>query len=80
METGLQLGSSSLHIRSQMMDLTLSNKDPSYKAVSIFETVISISSFKYILEIMIQELLKSLSHIIDSVFSRKSLTQKYKIL
>ena len=33
METGLQLGS-------QMMDLTWSNKDPSYKAVSIFETVI----------------------------------------
>ena len=40
METGLQLGSLLLHIGSQMMDLTWSNKDLSYKAVSIFETVI----------------------------------------
>ena len=40
METGLQLGSLLLHIGSQIMDLTWSNKDPSYKAVSIFETVI----------------------------------------
>ena len=40
METGLQLGSLLLHIGSQMMDLTWSNKDQSYKAVSIFETVI----------------------------------------
>ena len=40
METGLQLGSDLLQIGSQMMDLTWSNKDPSNKAVSIFETVI----------------------------------------
>ena len=40
METVLQLGSLLLHIGSQMMDPTRSNKDPSYKAVSIFETVI----------------------------------------
>ena len=40
METGLQLGFLLLHIESQMMDLTWSNKDPSFKAVSIFETVI----------------------------------------
>ena len=40
MDTGLQLGSLLLHIGSQMMDLTWSNKDQSYKAVSIFETVI----------------------------------------
>ena len=40
METGLQLGSDLLQVGSQMMDLTWSNKDPSYKAVSIFETVI----------------------------------------
>ena len=41
METGLQLGSDLLQVGSQMMDLTWSNKDPSNKAVSIFETVIS---------------------------------------
>ena len=40
METGLQLGSLLLQVGSQMMDLTWSNKDPSNKAVSIFETVI----------------------------------------
>ena len=40
METGLQLGSDLLQVGSQMMDLTWSNKDPSNKAVSIFETVI----------------------------------------
>ena len=40
METGLQLGSLLLYIGSQMRDLTLCNKDPSYKPVSIFETVI----------------------------------------
>ena len=42
METGLQLGSLLLQVGSQMMDLTWSNKDPSNKAVSIFETVIRI--------------------------------------
>ena len=41
METGLQLGSDLLQVGSQMMDLTWSNKDPSNKAVSIFETVIN---------------------------------------
>ena len=40
METGLKLGSLLLHIESQMRDLTWSNKDPSYKAVSIFISVI----------------------------------------
>ena len=40
METGLQFGSDLLQVESQMMDLTWSNKDPSNKAVSIFETVI----------------------------------------
>ena len=40
METGLQLGSDLLQVGSQIMDLTWSNKDPSNKAVSIFETVI----------------------------------------
>ena len=40
METGLQLGSDLLQVGSQMMGLTWSNKDPSNKAVSIFETVI----------------------------------------
>ena len=40
MDTGLQLGSLLLHHGSQMMDLIWSNKDPSYKAVSIFEAVI----------------------------------------
>ena len=41
METGLQLGSDLLQVGSQMIDLTWSNKDPSNKAVSIFETVIT---------------------------------------
>ena len=45
METGLQLGSDLLQVGSQMMDLTWSNKDPSNKAVSIFETVIYNNSF-----------------------------------
>ena len=49
METGLQLGSLLLHIRSQMMDLTWSNKDPSFKAVSIFETVIADLHLHYLL-------------------------------
>ena len=40
MGTGLQLGSLLIQVGSQMMDLTWRNKDPSYKAVSIFETVI----------------------------------------
>ena len=40
METGLQLGSDLLQYGSQIMDLTWSNKDPSNKAFSIFETVI----------------------------------------
>ena len=40
METGLQLGSDLLQVGSHMIDLTWSNKDPSNKAVSIFETVI----------------------------------------
>ena len=40
METAFKLGALLLHIESQMMDLTWSNKDPSWKAVSIFETVI----------------------------------------
>ena len=40
METGLQLGSLLLHIGSQMRDLTWSNKDPSYKAISIFISAI----------------------------------------
>ena len=39
METGLQLGSLLLQVYSQIMDMTWSNKDPSNKAVSIFETV-----------------------------------------
>ena len=41
MENGLQLGSDLLQVGSQIMDLTWSNKDPSNKAVSIFETVIN---------------------------------------
>ena len=41
-ETGLQLGSLLLQVGSQMMDLTWSNKHPSNKAVSIFETVINL--------------------------------------
>ena len=40
MKTGLQLGSDLLQVGLQMMDLTWSNKNPSNKAVSIFETVI----------------------------------------
>ena len=40
MKTGLQLGSLLLHIGSQMMDLTWSNKESSWRPVSIFETVI----------------------------------------
>ena len=40
METGLQLGSDLLQVGSQIMDLTWSNKDPSNKAVSKFESVI----------------------------------------
>ena len=46
METGLQLGSDLLQVGSQMMDLTWSNKDPSNKAVSIFETVIVCFKFQ----------------------------------
>ena len=42
METGLQLGSLLLQVGSQMMDLTWSNKDPSNRVVSIFETVLRI--------------------------------------
>ena len=55
METGLQLGSLLLHIGSQMMDLTWSNKDPSYKAVSIFETVIVIGEKKYIYKMVLDK-------------------------
>ena len=40
METGLQPRSLLLHIGSQMMDLTWSNKDPSWRPVFIFEPVI----------------------------------------
>ena len=42
METGLQLGSLLLQVGSQIMDLTWSNKDPSNKVVSIFETFIAL--------------------------------------
>ena len=48
METGLQLGSDLLQVGSQMMDLTWSNKDPSNKAVSIFETVIRLFDMYFI--------------------------------
>ena len=40
MDTGSYFGSLLLHIGSQMRDLTWSNNDPSYKAVSIFISVI----------------------------------------
>ena len=40
MKTDLQLGALLLHIGLQMRDLTWIYKDPSYKAVSIFITVI----------------------------------------
>ena len=58
METGLQLGSELLQVGSQMMDLIWSNKDPSNKAVSIFETVITkiIILIKLILSYCINQL------------------------